>query len=92
MKIVELHEWIGSKKDGDSTVEMSYMILWNKWERGITIVKKTDDGKGDQRYDFASNDEVERLIEVLSANWEHPCFANKNDSSRTINSRSRHRC
>ena len=76
MKIVELHEWIGSIGfDDPFIIELSYMIIWNRASLGITLVKRTYDGKGDQRYDLEYTDEVDRLIEVLSANWDHPCFA-----------------
>lgn len=79
-----MHEWLGACKPNLSDIkiiEITYMIFWNRANKGMTIKKYCLDSSENQKYDFEFEDEVDRLIEILSANWDHPCFANKNDDS-----------
>ena len=81
MRISILHTWLGSyidepinESNSPRIIEIAYIIFWNRASLGMTIKKFTLDVKGNQRYDFEYDDEVDRLIEVLDANWEHPCL------------------
>jgi hypothetical protein len=77
MKIVIMHEWLESSNTDLSdikVIEISYVIFWKRGWKGMTVKKYTLDVSGYQRYDFNSDDEIDRLIEILSANWNHECL------------------
>lgn len=77
MKIVILCEWLASSsaKWNPHVTEISYIIFWKNADRGFTVKKKRSNQSNNQEYDFELSDDVERLLEVLNANWDHNCFS-----------------